>query len=85
MRRVLDILYPQTIHCTKHGRKFPFPFRFKKVGWKLFGYILQDDPEIPVNMAMQFYFTKNTDKLKGRLNTRLPVKLNDEMKSSLHH
>lgn len=83
LRRVLGIHYPTKISnesLYKRCKETPLSIQILEARWKLFGHILRRDPEIPANKAIEFYYTQNTKRTKGRPMTTLPVTLNNDLK-----
>ena len=83
LRIILGIHYPTKISNKSLYNKCnetPISLQILEARWRLFGHILRRTPEIPANKAMNFYFSNQGPKQKGRPVTTLLITLNNDLK-----
>ena len=82
LRRVINIRYPVKISnksLYKICNEKPLSTTITESRWQLLGHILRRDEEIPANKSMKAFFTKSTNKYRGRPITTLPVAINKDL------
>ena len=82
LRRIVGIRWPQRISNNdlyKLCNTETLSSCITRLRWQLFGHVLRLDPYTPAQIAMDFYCTKSSCKIKqGRAKTTLPVVLLNE-------